>query len=41
MHYSQSVDTLVAKDLILSLNQCPKTHDKKERIRNVLYARAV
>jgi len=36
MHYSKPVNTLVEKGLTLSLDQCPKTDQRKERMRDVL-----
>jgi len=39
MHYFKPVGTPIKKDLILSLDQCPKTNKEKERMGNVPYAR--
>jgi len=41
MHYSKLVDTLVEKDLTLSLEQCLKTDKEKERMNNVPSASVV
>ena len=41
MHYSKLFDTPVEKDLTFSLDQFSKTYDKKERMRDFLYAGVV
>jgi len=41
MHHSKPVDTPVEKGLTLSLDQCPKTGQEKEKIKDVPYANAV
>jgi hypothetical protein len=41
MHYSKPVDTPVDKGLTLSLEQCPKTDDEKQKMSSVPYASAV
>jgi len=41
MHHSKPVDTLVEKGLTLSLDQCPKTDQEKEKMKDVPYASAV
>ena len=41
MHHSKHVDTPVEKGLILSLYQCPKTDQEKEKMEDVPYASAV
>ena len=38
MHHSKPVDTLVEKGLTLSLDQCPKTDQEKEKMKDVSYA---
>jgi len=35
IHYSKPVDTLVEKGLTLSLDQCPKTDQEKEKMKDV------
>ena len=40
MQYSKPVDTLIEKDLTLSLDQCLKTYDEKGKVSNVPYANA-
>ena len=37
MHYSKPVDTPVKKGLTLSLDQCPKTNQEKEKMKDVPY----
>jgi len=41
MHYSKPLDTPVEKSLTLSLDQCPKADQEKEKIRDVPYASAI
>jgi len=41
MHHSKPVDTLVEKGLTLSLDQCPKTDQEKEKIKDFSYASVV
>jgi len=41
MHQSKPVDTPVEKGLTLSLDQCPKTDQEKEKMKDVPYASAV
>jgi len=41
MHYSKPVNTSVEKGLTLSLNQCPKTDQEKEKMKDVPYANVV
>jgi len=41
MHYSKPGDTRVEQGLILTLDQCPKIDQEKEKMRNVPYASAV
>ena len=41
MHYSKPVDTPVEKGLTLSLDQCPKTDQEKEKMKYVPYANVV
>ena len=39
MHHSKPVDTPVEKGLTLSLNQCSKTDQEKEKMKDVSYAK--
>jgi len=41
MHYSKPVDTPVEKGLTLSLDQCPKIDQEKEKMKDVPYASVV
>lgn len=41
MHHSKPIDTLMEKNHILSLNQCPKMDKEKEQMSNVPYASVV
>ena len=41
MYDSKSVNTTVEKGLVLTLAQCPKVDDEKEKISNVPYANVV
>jgi len=41
MHYSKPVDTPVEKGLTLSLDQCPKTEQEKEKMKDVPHASAI
>ena len=41
MHHSKPVHTLVEKGLTLSLDQCPKTDQEKEKMKNAPYASVV
>ena len=41
MNHSKPVDTPVEKGLTLSLDQCPKTDQEKETMKNVPYASAI
>jgi len=41
MHHSKPVDTPVEKSLTLSLDQCPKTDQEKEKMKDVPYDSAV
>jgi len=41
MHHSKPVDTPVENGLTLSLDQCPKTDQEKEKMKDVPYANAV
>jgi len=41
MLYSKPVETPVEKDLTLNLDQCPKTNQEKEKMKNVVYASVV
>ena len=41
MHYFKLVNTPVEKGLTFSLDQCPKTNQKKERMTDVPYASVV
>jgi len=41
MHYSKPVNTPVKKGLTLNLDQCPKTNQEKDKMRDVSYASAV
>ena len=41
MHHSKPVDTPVEKGLTFCLDQCPKTDQEKEKMKDVPYASAV
>jgi len=41
MHYSKPVDTPVERGLTLSLDQCPKIDQEKQKMKDVPYANAV
>jgi len=41
MHHSEPVDTLVEKGLTLNFDQCPKTDQEKEKMKDVAYACAL